>query len=163
MVLNPEVLTRLFVGGTSGWIMWWLTLATCDELGMSVANCLQSKCTWHIIKIKININKNIINTKLSHGHTYTALQSISSSTKHLQFYTLNSFMHSEYYGSCSIPTSFSSKAREVGNEPRSLLCVLNICWPYFIHQTWLLIESHSKHNVTCEETRHQEMADSLQK
>lgn len=70
MVLNPEVLTtRLFVGGTSGWIMWWLTLATCDELGMSVANCLQSKCTLHIIKIKININKNIMNTKLSHGHT----------------------------------------------------------------------------------------------
>lgn len=77
--------------------------------------------------------------------------------------THSQLIHSKYDGSCLIPTSFSSKAREVGNEPRSLLRVLNICWPYFIHQTWLLIESHSKHNVTCEETRHQEMADSLQK
>ena len=63
----------------------------------------------------------------------------------------------------SIPSGFSSKAREVGKEPRSLLHVFSILWPQCFHQIWLFIEGHSKHNVACEHTWQQEMAHSLQK
>ena len=63
----------------------------------------------------------------------------------------------------SISSGFSSKAREVGKEPRSLLHVLGILWPQCVHQIWLFIEGHSKHNVACEHTWQQEMAHSLQK